>query len=219
MWDRLHLVCLLLASCLIVSAAATNRTDDTTLFSSSSESVSARGNHTGTTATPNAVKHLSKIVEEHSKASPSTGSNHANSSLEASGHKGESTKLELPKSTSHGASNSTKTEAAHSSASNKLETTKSANHSVSSVKIEAQKSTTLAPSATATEKVTSSIKHAISNSVSTSSKSESQHGHANETIHKFCDYLKPICDSVDKILPKALFKIQTQFKQFVHLVS
>lgn len=35
----------------------------------------------------------------------------------------------------------------------------------------------------------------------------------------FCDYMKPICESLSKISSKQLFKIQTQFKQFVLKVS
>lgn len=213
--DRLYFTVFLIVSCLIVSATASNRTDDAALFSSSTETILGKGNHTGTTAAPTALRHPSRLVEEHSKSATSAGSNKANISLEVSGHKVETTKLELPKL----ASNGSKTDVAHgTSASNKLENINT-NHSNSNVKIESQKSTTLAPISTAVEKVTNTVKHAISNSVSASTKSELEHGHANETIHKFCDYMKPICDSVDKILPKALFKIQSQFKQFVQLVS
>lgn len=45
------------------------------------------------------------------------------------------------------------------------------------------------------------------------------HSLANKSISKFHDYLKPICDVVDKIQLNQLSKIQTQFKQLVHLVS
>lgn len=44
--------------------------------------------------------------------------------------------------------------------------------------------------------------------------------HGNTGLaNKFIQYLKPICDSLDKIMPKQMFRIQSQFKQFVQLVS
>lgn len=42
---------------------------------------------------------------------------------------------------------------------------------------------------------------------------------SKEVCTGFCDYIKPICDSLDKISVKQLFKIQSQFKQFVQKVS
>lgn len=46
-----------------------------------------------------------------------------------------------------------------------------------------------------------------------SSKKEENHA------FKLRDYFKPICDSVDRIQSKQLSKIQSQFKQFIHVVS
>ena len=40
-----------------------------------------------------------------------------------------------------------------------------------------------------------------------------------DPLHRFCDYLRPICDSIDKIQAKQLTKIQSEFKQFIQLVS
>lgn len=40
-----------------------------------------------------------------------------------------------------------------------------------------------------------------------------------EVCTGFCDYIKPICESLSKISAKQLFKIQSQFKQFVQKVS
>jgi len=41
----------------------------------------------------------------------------------------------------------------------------------------------------------------------------------NVQLTKFNEYLKPLCESIEKLQPKQMFKIQTQFKQFVQLVS
>lgn len=38
-------------------------------------------------------------------------------------------------------------------------------------------------------------------------------------VSRLRDYLKPICDSTDRIQSKQLSKIQSQFKQFIHVVS
>lgn len=38
-------------------------------------------------------------------------------------------------------------------------------------------------------------------------------------VDKFGEYLKPICETLDKTQPKQIFKIQSQLKQLVHQVS
>lgn len=43
--------------------------------------------------------------------------------------------------------------------------------------------------------------------------------HGNEPTHRFCDYLKPICDSIEKIDNKLMSSIQSQFKSFIGKVS
>lgn len=221
MLNHLYLV-LLLGLYLVVSVTAVNRTDDAALFSSGVETILAKGNHPVTSAAPTIIKHASKPPEEHSKLAPASLGG-GNISLDLTGHKVEVTKLELAKPLNHiSAPSNNKVETGHSSSSNKLDSTKQAPHNVTITKVETHKPTTAAPVFAPVDKIASSVsKHEISNSSSSTSISDKvgEHGHTNETIHKFCDYIKPICDSVDKIQPKALFKIQTQFKQFVHLVS
>lgn len=47
---------------------------------------------------------------------------------------------------------------------------------------------------------------------------DSEHDLSNP-VHKMCEYLKPICESLDKLEPKILVKIQAQFKQIIQQVS
>lgn len=43
-------------------------------------------------------------------------------------------------------------------------------------------------------------------------------GGLNSVPHKLGDYMKPICDALDKLSPKQLFRVQSQLKSFVQLV-
>lgn len=40
-----------------------------------------------------------------------------------------------------------------------------------------------------------------------------------EPTHRFGEYMKPICDALEKLSPKQIFRVQSQMKQFVQLVS
>lgn len=232
MFNQLYLV-LLLAPFLVISSsvsALSNRTEDAALFSSSAETVlGAKGGHLVTTSAPVIVKHAShQAPEEHSKLT-SLITSKGNASSESTSHKiTETTKLEPAKSIGHGVTNSTKVETGHStSTGTKSDSAHAASHNVSTtVKVDVHKpestkapvSVSLSSSATA-DKIANTVKHVVANSVSNAASKSEEHAHTNETVHKFCDYIKPICESADKIVPKSLFKVQTQFKQLVHLVS
>lgn len=47
----------------------------------------------------------------------------------------------------------------------------------------------------------------------------SDHADPSEPIHKFCDFLKPICETMDKIDSKCTTKIQSQMKQMVQVTN
>lgn len=47
----------------------------------------------------------------------------------------------------------------------------------------------------------------------------SEHADPTEPLHNFCDYLKPICTTVDKLTDKCLGMTSAQLKKFTQLVS
>lgn len=47
----------------------------------------------------------------------------------------------------------------------------------------------------------------------------SERSDPSEPMHNFCDYMKPICETIDKITEKCTAKISKQLKKLVNLVS
>lgn len=96
-----------------------------------------------------------------------------------------------------------------------LETSGTGNESNSSSAVEAQAGDSVVTTTTTSQPMQMSqetVEHLIK--ILSSEQSD-----PSEPLHSFCDYMKPICDSLDKITEKCTARISVQMKKFVNLVS